>query len=194
MDDGAGVGGYGQDTGARRGWRAGRSGGSAGRWARWARSGSRRPLACRRSSGTAPQRRRHGDAGAARGVWAAARARWARSGPDLGLGGRGHASGVARLPGCPGLCCRWRPVSAGLLPTRLYCRLVRVIGGRSPCSSTAGSLPRSAVTISVSPWRARYPAVVVDMLLLVCKLPSAVVAGYLLLSVSVSPGCGLLPG
>jgi hypothetical protein len=34
---------------------------------------------------------------------------------------------------------------------------------------------------------------VVDMLLLVRKMPSAVVAGYLLLLVSISPGCGLLP-
>jgi hypothetical protein len=38
------------------------------------------------------------------------------------------------------------------------------------------------------------PTVVVDVLLLVGKLPSAVVDGYLLLLVSVSPGRGLLQG
>jgi hypothetical protein len=63
---------------------------------------------------------------------------------------------MARRPGCPGFCCRRRLVRAGLLPTPLYYRLVRVIGGHCPCSDTAGFLPRSAVTISVSFWRAGY--------------------------------------
>jgi hypothetical protein len=96
--------------------------------------------------------------------------------------------------GLPGLCCRWRLVRAGLLPTPFYCCFVRVFGGRRSCSYTAGYVPRSAVTISVPLSVLGTLTVVVDMLLLVVKLPSAVVAGYLLLLVSVSPGCGLLPG